>query len=429
MKRGDNVDMNIVFSPNGIVDGNRFKQGIRDIVNVGVFSILLELKWYYPEWELENLGKPSTISSIKTKKDKQPSELYSQAKAFLVGCKEENINIPIIHAPYLSRNTKRDDLYNVLLDLSKESIKICDEISCRYIIIRPIFAGVSLEEEWKVNREYYISLAKLAKEHNVMILLENQCKYVNGHLVRGICADPYEAVEWIDKLNQEVGEERFGFCMDVGVCSLCGQDMREFATVVGSRIKAVICRDCNVPIENAMLPFTAVGQGQTKMNWLDLIRGLREIDFDGHFILDFSDTAKVFSPILKPQLLQLAKAIADYFKWQIELESLLKKYKKIVLFGAGNMCRNYMKCYGEKYPPLFTCDNNKNLWGSEFCGLEVKKPEVLKDLPNDCAIFICNIYYREIEKQLKSIGVNNPIEFFNDEYMPSFYFDRLEREE
>lgn len=61
------------------------------------------------------------------------------------------------------------------------------------------------------------------------------------------------------------------------------------------------------------------------------------------------------------------------------------------------------------------------------CGLLVKDPESLKKLAPDCAIFICNIYYREIEEQLKSMGIDNPIEFFNDEYMPSFYFDRLER--
>jgi len=27
------------------------------------------------------------------------------------------------------------------------------------------------------------------------------------------------------------------------------------------------------------------------------------------------------------------------------------------------------------------------------------------------------------------MGIKNPIEYFNDEYMPSFYFDRLEMKE
>ncbi len=59
----------------------------------------------------------------------------------------------------------------------------------------------------------------------------------------------------------------------------------------------------------------------------------------------------------------------------------------------------------------------------------VKDPESLRGLPENCAVFICNIYYREIEEQLRKMGVANPIEFFNDEYMPSFYFDRLEMKE
>ena len=91
------------------------------------------------------------------------------------------------------------------------------------------------------------------------------------------------------------------------------------------------------------------------------------------------------------------------------------------------MCRNYMKCYGEKYPPLFTCDNNPKLWGTMFESLEVKNPEALKHLPKDCCVVICNIYYREIETQLHEMGIVN-IGYFNDEYMPSFYFDRLESE-
>ena len=85
-----------------------------------------------------------------------------------------------------------------------------------------------------------------------------------------------------------------------------------------------------------------------------------------------------------------------------------------------------MKCYGEKYPPLFTCDNNSKTWGTIFCGLEVKNPEELKNISDDCAIFICNIYYREVEKQIRDMGITNPVEYFNDEYMPSFYYDRLE---
>mgnify|MGYP006993776858 FL=1 len=77
---------------------------------------------------------------------------------------------------------------------------------------------------------------------------------------------------------------------------------------------------------------------------------------------------------------------------------------------------------------MFTCDNNRKIWETTFCGLTVRPPEALKELSEDCVVIICNIYYREIEEQLRQIGIRNPIEYFNDEYMPAYHFDRLEVE-
>ena len=141
--------------------------------------------------------------------------------------------------------------------------------------------------------------------------------------------------------------------------------------------------------------------------------------------MDFEDTIKAFSPVLHPGILQLAKSVAEYFNWQIQMEYSLKKSSSRVLFGAGNMCRNYIKCYAKKNPPLYICDNKKEIWGSDFFGFEVKAPESLLELPQNCVIIICNIYYREIEEQLRKMGIKNPIEYFSDEYMPTFFFDRL----
>ena len=420
--------MNISCGLSGIVDYKHPRQGSRDIIGAGFESVMLDISMFCSPGELENLGKPIR----KRKKDEiliseHPEKLADSAKAVLYQMIEKAVRISAVTAPYLQRDTKRHDLSGLLEQLAEECIRMCGRIGCKNLIIRPLFAGIPEKKLWKENKRYYLKLAQEAERNYVMILLENQCRDINGHLVRGICSDGQEAARWVDSLNEAAGEERFGFCIDVGACNLCGQNMYDFVQALGKRIKAVVLRDCDGTNESSMLPFTCVRQGQPQTDWLNLIRGLREIGFDGELIVDLQDTAASFSPILRPELVRMAKSVADYFKWQIEIENLLKKYPARVLFGAGNMCRNYMKCYGEKYPPLFTCDNNSALWESEFCGLSVKDPESLKKLAPDCVIFICNIYYREIEEQLRNMGIGNPIEFFNDEYMPSFYFDRLER--
>lgn len=427
--------MDVICSVSGIVNPFCPGQGIADIANAGFENLFLNLDICCPPFELEHYGEKCWDEAGGCREDydflpvsEHPAEINRFFEKILSVCKEKHLSFQAVYAPYMPRDTEREDSEELLFRLHEESIRFCGQIGCRYIIIRPSYAG-SLDETkdescWEVNRRHYLRLLPAAHENNVMILLENQCRSMNGHMVRSTCSDSQEAAGWIDTLNREAGAESFGFCMDAGVCSLCGQDMYEFAVTLGGRIKAVVLRDCDGQHEGYMLPFSCICYGQSQTDWLRLIRGLRETGFDGHMILSIRDTAAVFSPLLRPQLMALAKAVAEYFKWQIQIENLLKKYKSIVLFGAGNMCRNYMKCYGEKYPPLFTCDNNSKAWGTMFCGLEVKPPEALKKLPEDCGVFICNIYYREIEQQLRCMGIEN-IEFFNDEYMPSFYFDRL----
>lgn len=188
-----------------------------------------------------------------------PEELITAFRLLLNQCQKDNIQMPVARASNPLQNTKRDDLENLLSRLAKESIKVCKEAGCGQLIVKPFFAGVPRGKEWEVNRRYYLDLAGIARENGVVILLENQCRDVNGHWVRGICSDADEAVAWINRLNKEAGEERFGFCMDVGAGSLCGQNMQDFAVLLGERIKAVVLRDCDGHNETSMFPFIGIG--------------------------------------------------------------------------------------------------------------------------------------------------------------------------
>ena len=424
------MGINISCALSGIADMRHPMQGILDIAGGNFKSICFDMAKLCPPEQLEYIGGQRSrrvIFPMTALLTEHPGELCNSAKSVLDLCAKNRLCCSVAIAPYLNRDTKRADLNSLIDQLAVESVRVCGQAGCRFLVVRPLFAGIPDSELWEKNREYYLRLAAVAKEYDVQILLENQCRDVNGHLVRGICTDADMAAEWVDRLNAEAGEESFGLCMDAGVCSLCGQNMYDFIMTVGDRLKAVILRDGDGSTESSLLPFTGVKHCISQTDWLGLIRGLRELGFSGELVMNFEDTATAFSPILRPELVRMAKSVADYFQWQIEIESVLRKSPSRVLFGAGNMCRNYMKCYGEKYPPLFTCDNNERLWDTEFSGLKVLTPEALRELPEGCVILICNIYYREIEAQIRQMGIQNPIEFFNDEYMPSFHFDRVER--
>lgn len=411
--------MELVLSPCGIVDKKRPGQGLMDIGKAGFEKLVCDLSMLF------ETRKPQHAWPLEYWK---PERLYECFRPVLEKGKEIGLSFPVAEMPGPDTDTGGADLNGFLMTLAQEGVKVCGKIGCHNFIVSPLFVGIPRDDLWNENREFFLRIAGEAREKDITVLLKNQCRNFNGHLVRGVWCDGQEASAWVDRLNEEVGEERFGFCMDVGICNLCGQNMYDFITALGHRLRAVVLRDNDGSHDNALLPFTAVNGGALQTDWLNLIRGLRDICFDGHLILNITDTASVASPILKPGLLQYAKSVLDYFCWQIRMESMLKKYPSRVLFGAGNMCRNYMKCYGDGYPPLYTCDNDERLWNTEFCGLTVKAPEALRQLEPDTVILICNTFYREIEQQLRKMDLQNPIEYFNDEYMSSFYFDRLERE-
>lgn len=294
------------------------------------------------------------------------------------------------------------------------------------LVVPPRTEGVPREQLWPVNRAFYLSLAAEAGE--TMILLENQVRSVNGHLVRGFGADGVEMARWVDELNAASGGQHFGCFLNMWAAGATGQDMHAWITAVGGRLKGVLLCDTDGRGEKICLPYTDVSRGACQTDWLGAIRGLRGIGFDGALVLGLRDTAKACPPLLRPALLQLAKKTGEYIQWQIQMEQTIRNYSQRVLFGAGRMCRNYLESYGEAYPPLFTCDNNPALWGQDVDGLPIRSPEALRELAPDCAIFICNIYYREIEQQLREMGLPNPVEFFNDECPPRIHVTLLDEE-
>ncbi len=246
-------------------------------------------------------------------------------------------------------------------------------------------------------------------------LFSNSCSYREdlGRLQRCEFSDPRLLVEKIDSCNTVAGCEEFGAFLDMGICYLLGQDVHEVIDILGISTKAIMVRENDGIHNRTFMPFTG-----PHLDYDRLIRQLRKYRFDGTLILDVSMIRQFDSLQMRKLLENTVRKMGQYLLWQIQIEPTLAKYDKRVLFGAGQMCKNYMNFYGKKYPVLFTCDNNPQRWGEIYEGIEVKNPEALKELPEDCAIFLCNMYYEEIEQQLRDMGIRNPIEKFSDEILP-----------
>lgn len=84
------------------------------------------------------------------------------------------------------------------------------------------------------------------------------------------------------------------------------------------------------------------------------------------------------------------------------------KGKQIILFGSGKMFEDYMQKWGTRYRPAFLVDNDENKWGRKRMGLEIKTPKCILEVPDEKRrLIICSFYYKEIQKQLEEMGIND----------------------
>ncbi len=418
----------------------RSRQNTKDIVDVGFEYATLDIGSILEPREYEDLHRNNFMRIAgKVYLTEHPEELRKEADRNIISlAKEEGLKLPIAVGPCAAADVKLGkepekaaaELNEIYRKLGIETALAAVDGGCESVVVYPLFARIESGHEWEVNKPFYLEVAKAVMDagSDIKILLINRVKDINGHFVRGICAEPEESCRWVDDLNAELGQERFGLCFDVGAGTLCGQDLFTAMAPLGSRLKAVIVRDCDGVNDVSMLPYTACMKYQ-QTQWIGLVRGLRKSGFDGDLIIDFAETYDGFPVTLRKTVLAQAYEVGQFFFWHVNMENVVKKYDKRVLFGAGNMCRAYLKNYGDEYPPLFTCDNNPSRWGRDFFGITIENPEKLKELSPDTAIFICNSYYDEIGAQISAMNLPNPVELFSDEYLPTLHMDRLQTQQ
>ena len=184
--------MNI--SCQNIINLERPMQGIMDLKRAGFERILLGISANLPKLDL-------------LKEKNAPKIIGERYEWFIGKCRENTIHISAVSVPNIPYKTAVEKNYaGFLRKCALECIRLCSKAGCGYVVIPSLLAEHG--KAWDVNREFYLMLAETAKEHSVHILLKNQCEEIGGRLVRGNCAEPFQAAEWIDRLNGEMRGEK-----------------------------------------------------------------------------------------------------------------------------------------------------------------------------------------------------------------------------
>ena len=256
--------------------------------------------------------------------------------------------------------------------------------------------------------EYLKKIGNRVGLFGIRVCLENGYYRDKGGLFRNGLTSEEEFTFILDELNQSMEKPVFFAALNLGHGKLMGSNLPEMILSLGKRLKLVHINDNNGTADMHELPYTFTnGKEVRPTDWHRIVRNLAKIHFHGAMILDVAGYFTSMPLELQKIAAELVMGIADEWEKQITFEERLKQSgKQLILFGAGDMFRGYMKYWGKQYPPAFVVDNNMAIWGESRLGIKIYSPRRLLDIPNqERNVLICNMYYKEIMAQIGALGI------------------------
>ena len=173
------------------------------------------------------------------------------------------------HAPFPSSPKSADYLKRAIECVAEAGGDIC--------IIHPMNNGTPEE-----NAEMYFELLPFAKEHNVKIATENMWNWskLKRHSTFAACATPESFNAHLDAVN----DDYLVACLDIGHAEMKGSNTSavEMIKALGKRLKALYIHDNDKLHDSHEIPFSM------KIDFVPIVKALKEIQYDGYFTLEAS---------------------------------------------------------------------------------------------------------------------------------------------
>ena len=251
---------------------------------------------------------------------KLPTDEFVEFFRALKEAKEINgIHISQMHAPFPFYIPEKDEANEFFREVNVKCMAVCALVGCPAIVIHPyVDPDGNKEREFFINFTTYRKLIPAAKEYNVKICLENIPRW-KGHLImNGCCTDPDEACYYIDSLNEEAGEEIFGFCFDVGHANITGRDIKQDLKILDKRVTILHIHGNDRENDLHLIPYTTIKANKHTLDWDGFIEGLREIGYDGTLSFETFNALRMIPESVHTDALKFISSIGRYFKAKIE---------------------------------------------------------------------------------------------------------------
>ena len=250
-----------------------------------------------------------------------PVEEFVACYAPLKAASEKyGIAISQMHAPFPSWLDGYPEQSEYVLQTIEKVIAVCAYVGCPALVVHP-FVGENRTRDREINLAIYRRLMPAAKKYGVKVCLENMFTTFKGHVTECFCTNAEDSVELIDLLNEEAGEECFGFCYDVGHANITGKNQRDYLEKIGHRLTVLHIHDNDGVGDRHMIPFTQspdLWAAHPGTDWEGFIAGLRAIGYKGNLSFETFRASRHFPREVHPAMLQLVASIGAYFRRRIE---------------------------------------------------------------------------------------------------------------
>lgn len=269
--------MNVGVQTKGILPEMGLEEGVALIANAGFESV---------DFNLDTFLKNSDVYAGRVNKffDADLESLLAYFGEYKKAFETHGIRPSQMHAPYPILVPSRGNVTDyVQKNVIPKSIAIAGMMEIPWVVMHPFKLQYTygIDAERAMNLKYFESLIPLLKAYNVGVCVENLYEAVGGRITEGTCADPQDAIYYVDTLNHLADEELFGCCLDTGHMELTHRELADYIRQVGKRLKILHMHENDAIGDLHQMPYTFGSKPEDGVDWEDFRKALDEIGFDG----------------------------------------------------------------------------------------------------------------------------------------------------
>lgn len=216
---------------------------------------------------------------------KWAEQIRSNAEA--QGVKFTQMHGPVYRGP-ISKTLNENEFF----ELIKRSLRTAAILGASWVVFHPLKPdNTTPKDNANHNCEYYSKLIPVMEETGVGIALEN---------LRSCYSTADDLVELIDRINHPLA----GVCWDTGHGHCTSQNQGDSLRKLGHRLKVLHIQDNDGEKDQHFLPFHGT------IDWHDVVKGLRDIEFEGDFTYEIAQAIRVLPDQMRDSALTYAAELA-----------------------------------------------------------------------------------------------------------------------